>query len=162
MRATSDEGDGPWSLAAVGSTNKEGNAAPVFVPTTTTRTVAENTPSGQRVGAALTAMDANSTTLNYSLAGAHARLFDIEGSTGQIKTKEPLNTEAECREEDSNHETTCTYMVLVVVDDDGDGGSDVIAVTISVTDVSERPSQPAAPTVERWRTIRTPMMMNRR
>ena len=148
LRATSDEGDGPWSLAAVGSTNKEGNAAPVFVPTTTTRTVAENTPSGQRVGAALTAMDANSTTLNYSLAGAHASLFDIEGSTGQIKTKEPLNTEAECREEDSNHETTCTYMVLVVVDDDGDGGSDVIIVTISVTDVSERPSQPAAPTVE--------------
>ena len=150
VRATSgDEGDSPWSLAATGSTNKEGNAAPVFPATENgERSVAENTPSGQRVGAALTATDANSTTLNYSLAGAHASLFDIEGSTGQIKTKEPLNTEAECREEDSNHETTCTYMVLVVVDDDGDGGSDVIAVTISVTDVSERPSQPAAPTVE--------------
>ena len=39
-------------------------------------------------------------------------------------------------------------MVLVVVDDDDDGGSDVIAVTITVTNVSERPSQPAAPTVE--------------
>ena len=149
VRATSgDEGDSPWSLAAVGSTNKEGNAAPEFASATADRSVAENTPSGQRVGAAITATDDNSTTLNYSLAGAHASLFDIEGSTGQIKTKEPLNTEAECRDVDSNHLTTCTYMVLVVVDDDGDGGSDVIAVTISVTDVSERPSQPAAPTVE--------------
>ena len=149
VRAGSPEGDSPWSFAAVGSTNKEGNAAPVFASTTDTRSVAENTPSGQRVGAALTATDANSTMLNYSLAGAHASLFDIEESTGQIKTKEPLNTEAKCREEDSDDETTCTYMVLVVVDDDGDGGSDVIAVTITVTDVSERPSRPAAPTVER-------------
>ena len=32
--------------------------------------------------------------------------------------------------------------------EDGDGGSDVITVTITVTDVSERPSRPAAPTVE--------------
>ena len=151
VREGNPEGDGPWSLAAVGSTNKEGNAAPEFPATGSNgeRSVLENTPPGQRVGAALTATDANSTTLNYSLAGAHASLFDIEGSTGQIKTKEPLNTEAECREEESNHETTCTYVVLVVVDDDGDGGSDVIAVTISVTDVSERPSRPAAPTVER-------------
>ncbi len=149
VRAGSVEGDGPWSFAAVGTTNKEGNAAPVFASDTATRSVAENTPPRLRVGAAMIATDANSTTLNYSLAGAHANLFDIEGSTGQIKTKEPLNTEAVCREVDSNHETTCTYMVLVVVDDDGDGGSGVIAVTITVTDVSERPSQPAAPKVER-------------
>ena len=148
VRAGSPEGDGPWSFASVGSTNKEGNAAPEFPSTPAARAVFENTPAGQRVGATVTATDANSTTLNYSLAGAHASLFEIERSTGQIKTKESLNTEAECRAVDSNHLTTCTYMVLVVVDDDGDGGSDVIAVIITVTDVSERPSQPAAPTVE--------------
>ena len=148
MRATNAEGDGSWSLSATGSTNKEGNAAPEFPASgADARTVPENTPSGQRVGAAVTASDSNSTTLKYSLAGIHASLFDIEELTGQIKTKEPLNTEAECRAADRNHETTCTYIVFVVVDDDGDGGSDLITVTIAVTDVSERPSQPAPPTV---------------
>ena len=73
----------PWSLVGTGSTNKEGNAAPVFSATTAERSVAENTPPRQRVGAALTAMDANSTTLTYSLAGEDAGSFDIEGSTGQ-------------------------------------------------------------------------------
>ena len=135
--AINDERDGTWSLAAVGTTNKEGNAAPVFSGTTADRSVAENTPSGQRVGAAVTAMDANSITLTYSLAGQDADSFDIEESTGQIMTKAALN-----------HEAKGSYTVLVVVNDDGDGGSDVITVTISVTDVSERPSKPAAPTVE--------------
>ena len=139
LRATSDdEGTGPWSLAATGSTNKEGNAAPEFDAMTVTRSVAENTPSGQRVGATITASDANSLTLTYSLAGEDADSFAIEGSTGQIMTKAALNNEAKG-----------TYAVFVVVDDDGDGGSDVITVTITVTDVSEQPSRPAAPTVER-------------
>ena len=139
VRAGSVEGDGPWSFAATGSTNKEGNAAPVFPDTEAgERSVLENTPPRQRVGAAVTATDANSTTLNYSLAGEDADSFDIEESTGQVMTKAALN-----------HEAKGSYTVFVVVDDDGDGGSDVITVTITVTDASERPSQPAAPTVER-------------
>ena len=150
VRATSgDEGIGLWSLSATGSTNKDGNAAPAFPDSgADARTVPENTPSGQRVGAAVTATDADSTTFMYSLAGAHASLFDIEGSTGQIKTKEPLNFEAECSAADATagHELACTYSVMVIVED-GDGGSDVQTVTITVSDVSERPSQPAAPTV---------------
>ena len=138
VRAGSLEGDGPWSLSATGSTNKEGNAAPEFATMTAERSVAENTPPRQRVGAAVTAMDTNSTTLNYSLAGEDADSFDIEESTGQIMTKAKLN-----------HESKGTYTVFVVVDDDRDGGSDVITVTITVTNVSERPSRPAAPKVER-------------
>ena len=137
VRAGSPEGDGPWSLSAVGSTNKDGNAAPEFSGSTAARSVAENTPAGQRVGATVTATDADSTTLNYSLAGADADSFDINASTGQILTKAELN-----------HEAKGTYTVFVIVDDDGDGGSDVITVTITVTDVSERPSRPAAPRVE--------------
>ena len=138
VRAGSLEGDGPWSLSATGSTNKEGNAAPEFATMTAERSVAENTPPRQRVGAAVTAMDTNSTTLNYSLAGEDADSFDIEESTGQIMTKAKLN-----------HESKGTYTVFVVVDDDRDGGGDVITVTITVTNVSERPSRPAAPKVER-------------
>ena len=66
--------DGPWSLAAVrlhqqGGQRRAGVRRKWRTERPTTRTVAENTPSGQRVGAAMTAMDDNSTTLNYSLAG---------------------------------------------------------------------------------------------
>lgn len=140
VRAGSPEGDGLWSLSAVGSTNKAGNAAPVFPNTENgQRSILENTPSGQRVGAAVTATDANSITLNYSLAGEDADSFHIEESTGEILTKAALNFEGD----------KTAYTVLVVVDDDGDGGSDVITVTITVTDEgNERPSRPAAPTVE--------------
>ncbi len=138
VRATSNEGDSPWSFAAVGSTNKEGNAAPEFPATENgERSILENTPAGQRVGATITASDANSLTLTYSLEGQDKDSFNIDGSTGQIRTKDPLNFEGKA-----------SYSVFVVVED-GDGGSDVIAVTIAVGDVSEQPSRPAAPTVER-------------
>ena len=137
VRAGSPEGDGPWSFAAVGSTNKEGNAAPEFASTTADRSVAEDTPSGQRVGATITASDANSLMLTYILEGQDKDSFNIDGSTGQIRTKAPLNFEGKS-----------SYSVFVVVKD-GDGGSDVIAVAITVGDVSEQPSRPAAPTVER-------------
>ena len=138
VRAGSPEGDSPWSIASVGSTNKEGNAAPEFPNTENgQRSVLENTPSGQRVGATITATDANSLSLTYSLEGRDKDSFNIDSSTGQIRTKAPLN-----------HEGKSSYSVFVVVED-GDGGSDVIAVTIAVTDASEQPSQPAAPTVER-------------
>ena len=137
VRAGSPEGDGPWSLAAVGSTNKDGNAAPEFPASETgARSVAENTPADQRVGGTFTATDANSLSLTYSLEGQDKDSFNIDSSTGQIRTKDPLN-----------HEGKASYSVFVVVED-GDGGSDVIIVTITVTDVSEQPSKPAAPTVE--------------
>ena len=140
VRAKNGEADSTenWSLSATGSTNKEGNAAPEFPASENgQRSVAENTPSGQRVGAAVTATDANSTTLKYSLAGADADSFEMEELTGQIKTKADLN-----------HEGKPSYAVFVIVSDDGDGGSDVIAVAITVANVSERPSQPARPTVK--------------
>ena len=82
-------------------------------------------------------MDDDSTGLIYSLAGADADIFDIDASTGQILTNASLNHE---------ERTPSTYTVIVVVDD-GDGGSDVIAVTITVGDVNELPSRPSAPTV---------------
>ena len=139
VRAKNNEDTSPWSLSATGSTNKEGNAAPVFAGTTSTRTVPENTPSGQNVGAVVVATDANSSTLTYSLAGRDADSFDIDDSTGQILTTGSA----------LNFEGKPSYTVMVVVVD-GDGGSDVIVVTITVSDVSEVPSRPDAPTVTAW------------
>ena len=99
------------------------NNAPVFTEgTTTTRSVAENTASGQNIGAPVTATDADtSDTLSYTWGGTDALSFSIINSTGQLRTSAPLN-----------YETQSSYAVTVSVSD-GNGGADSINVTINVT-----------------------------
>ena len=113
------------------------NNPPAFSADTAARSVAENTAAGQNVGAALTATDADSDTLTYTLEGADAASFDIVSGSGQIRTRTGVTY---------NHEAKSTHTVVVKADD-GTGGTDTIAVTITVTDVDEPPGQPAAPTV---------------
>jgi hypothetical protein len=64
------------------------NVAPEFSDDTgTTRSVAENTASGENIGAAVAATDANTgDTLTYSLGGTDASSFSIVGTTGQLQT----------------------------------------------------------------------------
>ena len=150
VRAKNGEADDTenWSLSATGSTNKEGNAAPVFPGLTTERSVPENTPAGQIIGAAVAATDGNSLEPTYSLAGPAAGLFDIGAKTGQLMTDAGLSHEHEaCGYMDAPNNTRCTYTVFVVVDD-SDGGSDLITVTVIVSDAPEQPTRPVAPTVE--------------
>ena len=99
--------------------------------------MAENTAAGQNVGAALTATDADSDTLTYTLEGTDAASFDIVSGSGQIRTRTGVTY---------NHEAKSTHTVVVKADD-GNGGTDTVTVTIAVTDVDEPPGQPAAPTV---------------
>ena len=101
----------------------EPNNAPVFTEgTSTTRSVAENTASGQNIGAAVTATDADTTdTLTYTLGGTDAADFGIVPSSGQLQTSAALN-----------FETKASYAVTVSVSD-GNGGTDSIDVTINVT-----------------------------
>ena len=101
----------------------EPNSAPVFNEgTTTTRSVAENTASGQNIGAAVTATDTDtSDTLNYTLGGTDAADFGIVSSSGQLQTSAALD-----------YETKDSYAVTVSVSD-GKGGADSINVTINVT-----------------------------
>ena len=113
------------------------NNPPAFSGTTAARSVAENTAAGQNVGAALTATDADSDTLTYTLEGTDAASFDIVSGSGQIRTRTGVTY---------NHEAKSTYTVVVKADD-GNGGTDTVTVTIAVTDVDEPPGQPAAPTV---------------
>ena len=112
--------------AAVGVTV---GAAPVFNEgDSTERRVAENRAAGTNVGSAVTATDADNDTLTYSLEGTDAASFSIVSTRGQIRTVAALNHEARSR-----------YSVMVRADD-GKGGTDTIAVTISVTDVNEPPT----------------------
>ena len=113
------------------------NNPPAFSADTAARSVAENTAAGQNVGAALTATDADSDTLTYTLEGTDAASFDIVSGSGQIRTRTGVTY---------NHEAKSTHTVIVKADD-GNGGTDTVTVTIAVTDVDEPPGQPAAPTV---------------
>ena len=110
------------------------NDAPEFDGATTTRDVAEDTAVGGDVGAPVVASDDDNDTLTYSLSGIDTALFDIDATTGQIRTKRDLDFE-----EDPN-----SYSVTVSVSDgkDATGTSDTavddtIAVTITVTNVDE-------------------------
>ena len=90
------------------------------------RTVAENTPGGEAIGAPVAATDAD--VLTYSLGGTDEGSFSIERATGQLKTKAAID-----------EETKDSYAVMVTATDPF-GAFATAAVTIAVTDVDEAPS----------------------
>ena len=127
----------PSASASTGIANR----APVFGErSTTSRSVDEASASGTNVGNPVTADDFDRDTLAYTLSGADAALFDIDGSTGQITVGSETTLD---------YETEDTYSVTVTVSD-GSGGTDSIEVTIMVTDVAEAPAATptAMPTAE--------------
>ena len=141
VRATGDTTgfeNGPWSLSSVGATNKKDNALPTFGDDGVTRNVLENSEPGLVVGAKVSATDDdNVLPLSYRLHGPDANSFDLQATTGQIRTKRGVVYD---------FETKPTLNVTVTVSD-GQGGTDATPVTISVTDVPEAPSKPERPTV---------------
>ena len=111
------------------------NEVPEFTDgATASRSVAENTPADQEIGAAVAATDPDTgDTLTYTLEGDDAASFAIDETTGQLKTRDPLD-----------YETKASYAVTVSVSDgkDIDGNNDpsadsTIDVTISVTDLND-------------------------
>ena len=114
------------------------NEKPAFdEPDPARRTIAENTPAGQRIEGPVSATDPDrSETLTYSLDSAGADLFEIVSTTGQLKTKGALD-----------HETQASYTVTVSVRDSRDDAGDAdtaddanIQVIIDVRDLNEKPT----------------------
>ena len=134
VRAFNDEAWSDWSPPGSGRTN---NTTPAFDNAATTRSVAENTPPGENIGAPVTATDADGDSLAYGLEGADAAAFAIESESGQLRTKAGVTYD---------HELKSSYLVTVRATDPL-GASAVIVVTIVVTDVDEQPATPEAPTV---------------
>ena len=108
------------------------NSPPQFPSTESgTRSVLENRSSGQKVGDPVVATDDDDSSLVYSLGGAHASLFSLDSSTGQLRTRQTFD-----HEDDSQ---PSSYQVTVTATDPS-SDSDTITVTISVADVNEPPT----------------------
>ncbi len=139
VRARNSNGNGTYAM--VSATPRAGaftNAAPVFdaaALAATAQSVAENTAADMAIGSPYTATDADADdTLTYSLEGTDAASFAIDGTTGQLRTRAPLD-----------HETKPSHAVTVKVSDGTDSAT--IDVTVTVTDADEAPDAPDAPTV---------------
>ena len=104
------------------------NSAPSFTEDRhTTRTVAENTARGVHIGDPIAATDTDNDTLTYTLSGLDAAAFDMDSTTGQLKTRAALD-----------YETKRVYTVTVTVSDGS--RTDTITVTINITDVDDQES----------------------
>ena len=108
------------------------NQAPNFdANIVTTLEVAENSPAGTNVGAAIAATNPDEgDTLAYSLSGTDAASFEIGSTTGQITTKTGVTYD---------YEDKSAYSLAVDVSD-GNGGQVSTPVTVNLTDVNETPS----------------------
>ena len=138
VRATNSVDNGPWSISGVGSTNKKDNALPTFGTTPVERNVLENSDPGLVVGFRVSATDDDHVlALAYELRGPDADSFDLQASTGQIRTKRGVVYDFD----------TKPMLNVTMTVSDRQGGTDAIAVTIRVTNVPEAPSTPDRPTV---------------
>ena len=106
------------------------NRPPQFPAPSTSRSVPENTPRGEDIGAPIAAAD--NDVLRYALSGAHASSFSIDQNTGQLRTNAALD-----------YETRRSYSVTVTATDPSTT-SDSVAVTINVTDRNEPPAFPTS------------------
>ncbi len=102
------------------------NTAPQFAAIVAdAHNVDENTRAGVIIGPPVTATDADSDALTYSLDVTSLATFNIVSSTGHLWTKAALN-----------HETTANYFVTVTATDTAANTDDVF-VTITVNNLDE-------------------------
>ena len=143
VRATNAEGGDNWSASGNGSTNTPTNALPTFTEGASTSRAFNETLGDEAVatagniGTPVAATDADNGTLTYKLEGTAAARFGIVRTSGQLQTRVG---------EKYSHEENSSYSVRVKVED-GNSGSDTIAVTLNVMDQDEAPLAPNAPSV---------------
>ena len=134
VRAVSELGEGDWSATASGTTLV---APPRFVEgESADREFDENTPAGEDIGEPVTAR-VRSGSIRYSLGGPDRALFEIDASTGQLRTRQGVDYDHERR---SSHEVEVQATNARV-------GTGRILVRIAVLDVDEPPDKPDRPTV---------------
>ena len=101
------------------------NSPPEFPSNTAARDVDENTSAGKNIGAPVAASDDDNDPLTYSLDLTSRATFNIDASSGQLRTSAALNFEGKS-----------SYNVIVTATDPS-GADDTITVTITVGNVDE-------------------------
>ena len=139
----------PASLVVAIDDDESSNGKPTFSEgVAAARTVAENTAAKGAVGSPVAATDPDGDALAYTLAGTDAALFAIDGATGQVRVGAGTSLDFEG--------ATTSYALTVQASDGKDvsGAAEktpavdaAIAVTVNVSDVTEAPSAPDAPTL---------------
>ena len=152
--ATSGDSDyhgiGIADVLATEDDNDEPNAAPTF-SSAATFSVAENAPAVGTVAAA--DADASDSITGYTLAGgADQAQFSIDTNTGALTFKSAPNFEApaDAASTDPANDAGNNEYIVVVRATGGAGDRELTAdqtITVTVTDVAEAPSAPAAPTI---------------
>ena len=137
VRATNEDGDGPWSPPGTGRTKTARNNPPVFLEPSPTRSFDENTLAGRNIGGPVEAT--GESALEYSLEGTDAASFDIVATSGQVRTTTGVTYDYE--------DTISNTYTVTVKATDQNANSATITVNISLTDVDEPPERPAAPVV---------------
>ena len=135
VRATDPLGAGAAAAVTILITNVA--EKPLFPSIPVTRSLPENTPPDRNIGEPVSATDPDGYPLIYTLEGVHAAAFDIQASTGQLRTRLGVAYDYEARS---------LYSVTVRATDPLNTSA-TVAVTIHVTDVAEKPATPAAPLV---------------
>ena len=133
--ATNRVGDSEWSSPASGTPAIQ-NTDASFADDTAEREVAEDIAVDSNVGARVAATDPDrGDTLTYRIGGGHD-LFEIDAGTGQLRVK----VELEADEGVTSHTLTVEVSDGLNSSDDEDLTiDDSIEVTITVTNVNERP-----------------------
>ena len=127
LRVTASYSDGHGTGKSASEISTHPVQAPPVFPSAGTyaRNVDEDTAPGQDIGNPVTATDANSDTLTYSLGGADASSFSIVSASGQLQTKATLDYEAKS-----------VYTVTVAATD-ASNTSDEVTVTVNVTNLEK-------------------------
>ena len=144
VRAENAIGVSDWSGTLKGTPAIQ-NTDPTFADDTADREVAEDIAVDSNVGARVAATDPDrGDTLTYSILGGH-NLFEIDATNGQLRTK----VELEADEGVTSHTLTVEVSDMLNSSDDEDLAiDDSIEVTVTVTNVNERPLVDGARTID--------------
>jgi len=132
-------------LQAQFAAHAQTNHSPVFSSTETgVRRIAENTAPGTDIGDPFTATDEDGHTLTYLILDKlNADSFDIDSTTGQLRTKAPLD-----------YETKRSYSIVIAVHDSGqdheaddhtiDAAMSVIVLVTNIVEEGEDETEPTS------------------
>ena len=145
VEATYTDARGPDKTASYVSENpvqatRDDNTVPEFPSTGVARRIAEN--SKGNIGGPIRATDDDGDLVTYSVAGSGAdnASFTIDRVTGQLKVASGTTLDFESPADTGDTANNNTYVVTIRATDSSGGDSADVTVTVTVTDLNEKPT----------------------